>query len=152
MEEQRLNYIHETGLFFDSLGVARTAGMGLGDLMSAPEPEISFDAIRTELKISKGSASQTLKWLAENGFVEKTLKPGDRKTYYRFKIMAAEVLLEERIMVIRRLVGLFEKGIKLRGEAGDDPQKELEKAIETYSWIVDNMRRMKEELKKSGPA
>lgn len=151
MEEQRLNYIHEIGLFFDRLGVARTAGMVLGYLMSASESEISFDTIRKDLRISKGAASQNLKWLAENGFVEKCLKPGDRKTYYRFKIMAAEVLLEERILVINRLVELFGKGIEIRGATGDAAQRELEKAIDTYSWIVLNMKKMKEELRKSGP-
>ncbi|TVR82980.1 MAG: MarR family transcriptional regulator [Chitinophagaceae bacterium] len=147
MDKNRDEFINETGLFFEYIGVARNAGKVLGYLMSDNRNEVSFQDIQEGLSISKGSASQTLKWLLQNGFVEKVIKSGDRKSYYRFKLQPVENILKERIAVISKLIALFRKGNDIRGNANDKLGKSIEEAAISYQWIVNKMQEWIIELK-----
>ncbi len=138
-------YIQEVGLFFERLGLTRTAGMVLGYLMSDDRDAVSFQEIRKALEISKGSASQNLNGLIELQMVEKRLKRGDRKTYYAFKIQPIEILLEERINVIGVLLDLFDKAREIRGKREDSSDESLRDAIRTYGWISDRLRDLRDE-------
>lgn len=145
MEENRMNYIQEVGLFFERLGLTRTAGMVLGYLMSDDRDAVSFQEIKKALEISKGATSQNLNGLIELQMVEKRLKRGDRKTYYAFKIQPIETLLEERINVIGVLLDLFDKAREIRGKREDSSDESLRDAIRTYGWISDRLRDLRDE-------
>ncbi|TVR89274.1 MAG: MarR family transcriptional regulator [Saprospirales bacterium] len=145
MEEKRMTYIQEVGLFFDRLGLTRTAGMVLGYLMSDNRQAVSFQEIRSALEISKGATSQNLNWLMELQMVEKRLKRGDRKTYYAFKIQPIENLLDERINLIGVLLDLFEKARGIRGKREDSSDENLRDAIRTYGWISERLQDLRDE-------
>lgn len=85
---------HETGLnavesefvrFFvhlaTALGMPRSVGEIFGFLFSADSPR-AFDEVVARLGISKGSASQGLRFLTRIGAVSQVYLPRDRRTFY----------------------------------------------------------------------
>jgi len=63
------------------LSIPRSVGEIYGLLYSSPEP-ISMDGIIQSLAISKGSASQGLRWLRNIGAVRTSYVPGDRRDFF----------------------------------------------------------------------
>lgn len=63
------------------LNLPRSVGELFGYLFAAASPR-PFDEIVAALGISKGSASQGLKWLAQIGAIATVYVPRDRRTFY----------------------------------------------------------------------
>jgi DNA-binding transcriptional regulator GbsR (MarR family) len=63
------------------LSVPRSVGEIFGFLYSSSEP-LTMDDIITRLSMSKGSASQGLRWLREVGAVRTTYVVGDRRDFF----------------------------------------------------------------------
>jgi DNA-binding transcriptional regulator GbsR (MarR family) len=63
------------------LNLPRSVGELFGYLFAAESPR-PFDEIVSALGISKGSASQGLKWLAQIGAITTVYVPRDRRTFY----------------------------------------------------------------------
>jgi len=63
------------------LNLPRSVGELFGYLFAADSPR-PFDEIVSALGISKGSASQGLKWLAQIGAIATVYVPRDRRTFY----------------------------------------------------------------------
>jgi DNA-binding transcriptional regulator GbsR (MarR family) len=64
-----------------ALGLPRSVGEIFGLLFAAPDP-VPFDEVVSRLGISKGSASQGLKFLAQVGAIAPVYVPRDRRTFY----------------------------------------------------------------------
>lgn len=64
-----------------ALGLPRSVGEIFGYLFSADEPK-PFDEVVSRLGISKGSASQGLKFLTGMGAISTVYVPRDRRTFY----------------------------------------------------------------------
>ncbi|NLT69410.1 MAG: hypothetical protein GXX91_01785 [Verrucomicrobiaceae bacterium] len=64
------------------LNLARSVGEIFGYLFASPEPR-TFDQVVDALEISKGSASQGLKFLGKISAVSIVYVPGDRRSYYQ---------------------------------------------------------------------
>lgn len=73
-----------------SLSLPRSVGEIFGCLFIAEEP-IAFDEVVDRLGISKGSASQGLKFLTGVGAVSVVYVPRDRRTFYRAETALREV-------------------------------------------------------------
>jgi DNA-binding transcriptional regulator GbsR (MarR family) len=80
------------------LGMPKSVGEIYGLLFISPEP-LALDGIVDRLRISKGSASQGLKFLRSVGAVATTYVAGDRRDHFlaeiRLKKLAAGFIREE---------------------------------------------------------
>ena len=76
------------------LGQPRSFGQIYGLLFISPQP-LALDDLRERLQISKGSASQGLKFLREIGAVRPSAVPGARRVHY------------EAVAELRHLAGSF---------------------------------------------
>ena len=63
------------------LGIPKSVGEIYGLLFANPEP-LAMDVVMARLAISKGSASQGLRWLRENGAVTSVSVAGDRRDHF----------------------------------------------------------------------
>ena len=82
-----------------ALGIPKSIGELFG-LLYCSEEALSFEDIVTRLGISKGSASQGLRFLQGLGAVHLVLKARDRRTFYRAEISMRRLLasfLESRV-------------------------------------------------------
>jgi DNA-binding transcriptional regulator GbsR (MarR family) len=66
---------------FGALSLPRSIGEIYGLLFSTPEP-LSLDDVQTRLQLSRGSASEGLRWLRSLGAVNQVYLPGIRKEHF----------------------------------------------------------------------
>src|SRR5947209_17161383 len=106
-------YVDETGLLLEAAGLPRIAGQVLG-WMQVCEPEHQSLADLTEaLGISKASASTTTRLLTHLGILEPTIRPGDRRDYYRISHDAWKRFFESRIHTMHLLRRNAEHGLRV---------------------------------------
>ncbi|TVR43814.1 MAG: hypothetical protein EA394_00785 [Bacteroidia bacterium] len=134
---ERANFIEETGMIFERLGVTRMAGRILGYLMVSDKEHVSFDELTQVLQASKSSISTNLKALVNVEFVKPHTLPGDRKTYY---MLSPDI--DWRGYIIRRFENIrtmndhFKKGLSLRVNPKDQVSKWLSGTVEFYDWLL----------------
>jgi len=134
MEQNKLNYIEESALMFEQLGMTRMVGRVFGYLVVCDEDAVSFDQIRNTLQASKGSISATIKQLMQIGFIEAVSKPGDRKTYFRISGIELTDFLRARMKMFDLFSDKMNQGKKLR-DRDDDVSQWLLEASAFYSWV-----------------
>lgn len=142
-----MNYIEESGILFEQLGMTRMAGRVFGYLIVSDKSEASFDDIRLALKASKGSISGTTKQLINVGFLQPVSLPGDRKTYYRLNRIEVGRLLETRLNLFIKFSNMISKGRSLK-KSDDDISVWLKEVSTFYDWIGDEMREVIEKWEK----
>lgn len=107
-----------------TLNLPRSVGEIFGYLFASPAPR-AFDEIVANLGISKGSASQGLKWLSSIGAISPVYVPRDRRTFYvaetRMRNLFSKALQESlrpRFESNSRLVAELDATITTEAEAG----------------------------------
>lgn len=75
-------FIERFGLDFEQYGSHRTLGRLFAALLVSDEP-LSLAGLATRLSVSKATASLTVRQALQAGLVEKVIRSGDRKDYYR---------------------------------------------------------------------
>ena len=91
------------------LGQPRSLGEIYGLLFISPEP-LAMDVLMERLKLSKGSASQGLKFLRNLGALRMVYVPGDRRVHY------------EAVAELRHLTGRFLRE-KIEPHLGEGEQR-----------------------------
>ncbi len=134
MEQDKLDYIEESALLFEQLGMTRMVGRVFGYLVVSDEDAVSFDQIREALQASKGSISATTRQLMQIGFIEAVSKPGDRKTYFRISGIEITDFLRARMQMFDLFSEKMNKGRNLKNREDDVSQWLLE-ASAFYSWV-----------------
>lgn len=138
MEKEKLEYIEETGLMFERLGMTRMAGRVFGYIIVSDDEAVSFDQIRLTLSASKGSISNTMKQLMHIDFIKPVSLSGDRKTYYSIAKPELGSLLKSRINLFVPFAKLMNKGRRLKSQE-DDISDWLLEVSAFYSWVVDEL-------------
>ncbi len=136
MNTNKLNFIEESGLVLEKLGMTRMAGRVFGYLMICDKDQVSFDDIRETLEASKGSISATTKQLVYSKLVEQVSMPGDRKTYFRISRKKAGGMLKERLKLFTVFSELLSKGMMLK-HRDDEVSDWLLEVSTFYSWVGD---------------
>lgn len=100
------------------LGLPKSVGEIYGILFMRPTP-MSLDELVAELGISKGSASQGLKFLRQLGAVEEQSRPGVRRSHYRASVE------------LKALIGGFiREKVRPQLEATGEQLAELDKLVD----------------------
>lgn len=138
MDRKKLEYIEETGLMFEQMGMTRMAGRVFGYLIVSDNDAESFEQIRQALHASKGSISGTTKQLIQSGLIEPLSLPGDRKTYFRVTTIEMGSLLKARMKMFGKFSQTLSRGREL--SQADNPMSDwLLEAATFYSWIGDEL-------------
>ena len=82
LADAKSQFIEAWGTLGSKWGISRTMAQLHALLMISPEP-LSTEEMMDELNISRGNVNMNIRGLIDCGLVEKTLKPGDRKEYFR---------------------------------------------------------------------
>ena len=146
MNTERLQFVEDTALLFEEIGLTRMAGRIYSWLMVADETEVSFDGLTEALQASKGSISTNIKMLENLGLVESVSLPGDRKTYYRLKQLSISKMLDERIEKARVFNQQLDQAQKLRKKE-DHTMNRIREFNQHYSWLIAEFERIKEKAK-----
>lgn len=133
----RSEFIEETALIYEGMGLTRMAGRIHGYLMVSDEEVVSFDELTQALQASKSAISTNLKALVAVKFIKPITLPGDRKTYYS---LSPEINWSETIRQKMQQMALiknhFSKGLQLRMNKTDKPSQWLAQAIDFNTWML----------------
>lgn len=138
MNQEKLKYIEEAGLLFESAGMTRMAGRIFGYLLICDEDAVSFNQIKEVLKASKGSISTNLKQLANTELIEMVSLPGDRKTYYRASHIHIGDILQSRTRLMKNFADIFSRANELKNRK-DDVSEWLLESSSFYEWMEDQL-------------
>jgi len=141
MDNQKLSYIEEIGIFFEQLGMTRMSGRAFGYMIVSDKSEVSFADIQSALEASKGSISGTTKQLITIGFIEPITKPGDRKTYFRISERNVGDILKSRIELFVKFSTMLKKGNQLK-KKDDNVSAWLHEITSFYDWVGDEIEKI----------
>lgn len=142
VQQQRL-LVEEVGRYFDKQGFQPIAGRVLGLLMVMDREQYTFEEITEELDISKSSASIALKNLEIRGNIEYITLPGDRKRYFRIKIMDPFALIDDFANKMGAFKHMHDQILNLKADKNSRAStfiSELNRMIEFFLGHMEELR------------
>jgi DNA-binding transcriptional regulator GbsR (MarR family) len=146
------HFIEDIGLFFEQMGMPRTAGRILGVLLIADPPAQSITDIAETLMASKSSVSTMARLLAENGLIERVASPVPRRDYYRFKPGGWILYIRRWLGLMSELHGITERGLRLLEEKPPEMRERLQEAHDLFSLVEERFPAIIESLEQGRAA
>ncbi|CAH1002454.1 hypothetical protein LEM8419_03333 [Neolewinella maritima] len=112
--------VEEIGKFFESTGLTPVEARTFALLLLSDPPELDFFAIQEFLGASKSTISNALKRLMNEGRVDYTTKPGDRKRYFRVSSQKWLEQIQDSFTTITPFVATMKKVVDLRKDTEDE--------------------------------
>jgi DNA-binding MarR family transcriptional regulator len=81
--DARAEFIEDAGMFFERLGLSRTAGRVVGWLLISPDGTADAPELCADLAVAKSSMSVALRQLTTAGLVQRYRPPRQRRDRYR---------------------------------------------------------------------
>ncbi|MCC5918622.1 MAG: MarR family transcriptional regulator [Cryomorphaceae bacterium] len=136
MNSEKEAYVLRFGQMWEKLGVTFIGGKILGYLLVCDQPEVSFQTLVEELKVSKASVSNNLKMLEEVGFIEKVNLPKDRKSFYRPAQVDMANLMRERLQLMSLYTDLMDEGLRIKTQKKDGAAQFMRETGDFYRWFA----------------
>lgn len=114
-EKQRI-LIEQLGVFYEHEGFNPAGARILALLLIADRNELTFDEIKDALNISKSATSTAINLLTNTNRIEYFTNPGERKRYFRARIVNWDSLMKEKLEGIIKMSSLMEAIIEQRHE------------------------------------
>ena len=114
LNTEQKQLIEKYGVMFRGLGGTAIMGKVFGYLLIASPPYRTFDEIQNDLKLSKGSVSNTLKILELQGLVEYFTEAGDRKRYFRLSLGNWELIILRQIDEAKQFLNIMQEALLIR--------------------------------------
>jgi DNA-binding transcriptional regulator GbsR (MarR family) len=87
LTDNQKNLIEKMGVAYERSGYAPVAARILSLLLVAEDPDLTFDQLQATLGISKSATSNSINQLLSTGKIEQISKLGERKRYFRNRII-----------------------------------------------------------------
>lgn len=128
-------FIEDMGILFEEMALPRMAGRIFGWLLMCEPPHQSAEELASIVGASKGSISSMTRLLIQSGVVERMGLPGKRGIYYRIKPGSWSELMRARMVHLKALRELAERGLALM--AGKDPKlrQRLQELRDLYAFL-----------------
>lgn len=134
-DQERL-YIEEFGLYFERMGLNRTAGRIFAWLMICDPPRQTLDELVAALGMSKSTISTAARALEQIGMVERISIPGVRPDYYR---VPAEFWVQQAfdlvILKAGEFVRLGRRGLDVLAGAPPERRQRLDDMVGIYAFV-----------------
>ena len=133
------HFVEDISLYFEQMGLPRTAGRVLGMLLISDPPAQSLTDLCALLDASKSSISTTTRLLIEMDLIERAPSPLPRQVYFQFKRGGWLVFVRERLRMWALLHQIAEQGLELL--QGRDPalRERLQEAHDMFSLIEEEL-------------
>lgn len=139
-EEKKQRFVQTWGALGSSWGISKTMAQIHALLLISPE-SLSAEDIMEELSISRGNVNMNVRGLIEWGLVEKDLKLGERKEFFkadkdveRFARAIARERLKKEIEPVQKILS------ELNDNNGDSPEeKEMETVVGDIADFTDKV-------------
>lgn len=139
LSDKKLKLIEELGIHNEKSGMQPAASRVFALLMISDENELTFEEIYETLNISKSAGSNAINLLIDTHRVEYITRPGERKRYFRIKVIS----LKEGV---QRSLGNLEVFNSLLKQVLAERTSETKEFNEGLSEVVGFLDFMKKEL------
>lgn len=136
---QEMQFVEEVALSFERQGLFRMAGRVFAWLLICDPPEQTFTQLVDTLQVSKGSISPALQFLTASSWVERASRPGDRRSYYRWRTDAMLELARRQTGMYGEVRNLMDKGLELLQEAPVENRRRLLDVRNLYDFLEREM-------------
>ncbi|ALO15841.1 MarR family protein [Salinivirga cyanobacteriivorans] len=141
--------IETIGRNYEQDGLQPVAARISALLMVMDKEEFTFDEIVDELQVSKSSASVGLKVLQARNMIEYITYPGDRKRYFRIRILDSFHLIDEFRRKISEKKEILSQTISLKEDPNSRNSQFFKSLIKMTDLFLDNYEKLKEQYLKN---
>lgn len=145
-QREQLEFAERIARLFEEAGAGRIRGRLVGWLLICDPPEQSQPALVELLGASKASVSTELRTLMHTGVVERTTRPGERRSYYRIRESAWTTIVARRLRLMAEMRAAADQGLELLAEAPPARRRRLERVSKVYGVLVQATARGLDEL------
>ena len=143
LDEAKNKFIQAWGALGSSWGVPRTMAQIHALLLVAPEA-LTTEEVMEALQISRGNANMNLRTLLDWGLVEKEVRMGERKEYFKAPkdtmYMARQVALQRKKRELEPMLRALQEVQAVEGKDPDTQQfKALVNDIQDFAQQSENM-------------
>ncbi|MEV0584557.1 MarR family transcriptional regulator [Nonomuraea sp. NPDC050310] len=138
------DFVEHAGLFYERLGLSRTAGRVMGWLLVAESDSADAPELAEALMVAKSSMSVALRQLDQAGLVERFRRPGERRDRYRLAEDVFARAFRAKMAEFAAFRALAEEGLRA---VGDDParRRRLELMRDMYVFMMERFPRLLDE-------
>jgi DNA-binding transcriptional regulator GbsR (MarR family) len=133
------HFIEDISLYFEQMGLPRTAGRVLGVLLISDPPAQSLTDLCALLDASKSSVSTTTRLLVEMDLIERVPSPMPRQVYFQFKPGGWAVFVRQRLRLWASLHEIAEHGLELLQDKDPALRNRLQEAHDMFSLIEEEL-------------
>jgi DNA-binding transcriptional regulator GbsR (MarR family) len=133
------HFVEDISLYFEQMGLPRTAGRVLGVLLICDPPEQSLTDLCERLQSSKSSVSTTTRLLTEMDLIERVPSPVPRQVYFQFKPGGWTVFIRQRLKLWASLHQIAEQGLELLKDRAPTLRERLQEAHDMFSLIEEEL-------------
>jgi DNA-binding transcriptional regulator GbsR (MarR family) len=145
------DFIEKFGMVAEQDGFPRIAGRMMGFLLLNEGP-FTLDELAEELRISKTSASTNARLLEQHGVIERVIKAGDRRDFYRLAENHWEKMVEVAMKRMERFHDVLSKTIASLPPSEEYGRKRLVEAQRFHAFILERLGNHIEEWRRNAPA
>ena len=142
------HFVEDISLYFEQMGLPRTAGRVLGVLLICDPPSQSLTDLCELLQTSKSSISTTTRLLTEMGLIERAVSPLPRQVYFQFKAGGWLVFIRQRLSLWASLHQIAEQGLEVLQDRDPELRERLQEAHDMFSLIEDELPALLERVEK----
>ncbi|MFT2009938.1 GbsR/MarR family transcriptional regulator [Pontibacter sp. 13R65] len=135
LTERQKALVEKIGIFHEQSGLQPAAARVLGLLFVSDKRELTFDEITEILGISKSATSNAINLLLQTDMIDYTTFSGDRKRYFRIKVVNWREGLARRISHLTSLSNLLREVLEARKESGTHDDAQLEELIDFMDYM-----------------
>lgn len=135
MTKERKQLVERIGIYYERSGMQPVASRILGLLLVSEETELTFDAIREELNVSKSATSNALNLLLRLGNIEYITKPGDRKRYFKSALEHWTDAMQDRVNDMLSFNKLLVQVKEIRTGENKDFENKLDEVINFMEYL-----------------
>lgn len=137
----KLEFVESAGLYFERLGLSRTASRAIGWLLISLDGSADAPELCAELNVAKSSMSVALRQLDAAGLTERYRPPGGRRIRFRLADDVFGRAFRVKLADFDRVVDLVDRG---RRVVGDDtvPGKRLQRMADMYAFMAEEFPKL----------
>jgi DNA-binding transcriptional regulator GbsR (MarR family) len=140
------HFVEDISLYFEQMGLPRTAGRVLGVLLICDPPAQSLTDLCELSQASKSSVSTTTRLLVEMDLIERVPSPVPRRVYFQFKPGGWTVFIRQRLRLWASLHQIAEQGLELLQDRDPTVRERLREAHDMFSLIEEELPALLEQL------
>jgi predicted transcriptional regulator len=146
--EEILQYVEAFGLYFEQVGLPRTAGRILGWLLVCDPPHQTMHELVDVLQVSKSSISTASRILIQANLVDKISLPGKRRDYYQMNKNAWTNSWLENAKQTAAMREIIAQGLTLLANEPAERRQRLQDMDDFYAFLQRELPLLLERWKK----